>query len=140
MNGFFGLGSSSATDPTALGLSSFASPYAQYLKLSRVYRPSKTWAVLDEHPDSINDGWFIVSPGVQTWGDIPASNHNGGCGIGFADGHAEIKQWLSATSKLPVRFAYYQVTFDSAGRADLQWLLERTGYVNASNGRPAYGY
>ncbi|HTL17448.1 MAG TPA: H-X9-DG-CTERM domain-containing protein [Patescibacteria group bacterium] len=141
MNGFFGRSNaSSSTDPTAVGLSSFATGYAQYLKLSRVPKPSKSWVLLDEHPDSINDGFFIVQAQATVWGDIPGSNHNGGCGFAFADGHSEMKQWLSTSSKIPVHFNYFPPTFDAAGRMDLQWLLARTGYLNGSTGIPAYGY
>ena len=141
MNSIFGRYSvSSEFDPTALGLSGFSAPYAQYLKMTRVPRPAKTWVMVDEQLDSINDGLFIVMPNSTAWADIPGSNHNGGAGLGFADGHAEIKQWLSTTSKLPVRFAFYQVAFDPAGRADFQWLLERTGLINGNSGRPAFGY
>ena len=141
MNGLFGRFSPGLSgDSTAVGQNPILSGYAQYLKLTRVYRPAKTWVMLDEHPDSINDPWFIVSPNANSWGDIPASSHDGGCGFGFADGHSEIRQWLSVTSKLPVRFNYFQVSFDAAGRIDSQWFLERSGLVNASTGRPAYGY
>ena len=55
--------------------------------------------MIDEHPDSINDGYFINNPSGTAWQDIPASYHNGACGFSFADGHSEIKKWKSATSK-----------------------------------------
>ena len=58
----------------------------------------------------------------------------------FADGHSEIRKWISATSKLPVRFVYFPVPLDPAGKLDLQWCLERTGYIDARTGKPAYGY
>jgi len=31
-------------------------------------------------------------------------------------------------------------TFDAPGRADFAWYLERTGYIQASTGKPMYGY
>ena len=73
--------------------------YKQWLKLTQVPRPAKTWLMMDEHPDSINDGYFINNPSGTAWQDIPASYHNGACGFSFADGHSEIKKWKSATSK-----------------------------------------
>ncbi|MED5380923.1 MAG: hypothetical protein VYC47_00005, partial [Verrucomicrobiota bacterium] len=49
---------------------------------------------VDEHPDSINDGWNIMNPTSDAvWVDFPANYHNGACGYAFADGHAEIKKW-----------------------------------------------
>jgi prepilin-type N-terminal cleavage/methylation domain-containing protein/prepilin-type processing-associated H-X9-DG protein len=54
--------------------------------------PSETWVYLDEHPDSINDAGFF-NPYAASWVDLPATYHNGACGLSFADGHAEIHKW-----------------------------------------------
>ena len=60
----------------------------------------------DEHPDSINDGCLAQSipPTMDEteWIDVPASYHNGACGYGFADGHAEVHKWLDHRSVFPV--------------------------------------
>lgn len=140
MNSVFGR-FSIGDDPTAKGQNWGFPEYMQYLKQSQVLRAAKTWLFLDEHPDSINDGYFINNPqGVNHWQDIPACYHNGACGFAFADGHSEIKKWLSGTSKYTrVQFAYpATINFDAAGQADFAWYLERTGYVQ--NGRPMFGY
>jgi len=61
--------------------------------------PSKAYVLIDEHPDSINYGDFAVAmnDGAPSSAimivDVPASYHNGACGISFADGHAEIHKW-----------------------------------------------
>ena len=145
MNSIFGRFSTSKVpiaDPTNVGKNWGFSQYRQYLKQSEVPHPSKTWLVLDEHPDSINDGYFINNPSATAWQDLPASYHNGACGFSFADGHSEIKKWLSATSKYTSVIYRYPTTknFDVAGRADFAWYLERTGYIQANNGRPMFGY
>jgi len=89
--------------------------------------PAMTWVTIDENPDSINDGWFVVNvtkgiPGTLQWVDYPASYHNRAGGLSFADGHAEIKKWKDQTVLKPplnnVRSA------SSAG--DLTWLTQRT--------------
>lgn len=66
--------------------------------------PAELFVFVDEHPDSINDGWLIVQPDTPTvWGnDLPASYHNGACGLSFADGHSEIHKWMEATTRAPV--------------------------------------
>jgi prepilin-type processing-associated H-X9-DG protein len=67
--------------------------------------PSALIVFVDEHPDSINDGWMITdeSPtGLADWEDLPASYHDNACGFGFADGHAEIHRWLSGSTLVPV--------------------------------------
>lgn len=105
--------------------------WRQFLKTSDVPSPASTWLTLDEHPDSINDAFFVVGYNASGWGDIPASYHNGACGFSFADGHAEIKKWTSATSKYPVDYSFGPVkSFDAAGRRDYEWYKERTGYTS----------
>ena len=141
MNSIFGR-FSDGNDPTAQGVNWGFTQYRQYLKYPQVPRPAKTWLFIDEHPDSINDGYFINNPDVTHWQDIPASYHNGACGFSFADGHSEIKKWRSNTSKyLAVQYVYPNVmNFDNAGKQDFNWYLERTGYILNSNGRPMYNY
>jgi len=126
MNGFFG--------PDLPGNGSWqsgrsdwgGSAYRQWLKLGEVPRPAAFFVLLDEHPDSINDGLFLNPPVSATyWGDIPAALHNGGCTISFADGRAEVHKWLSNTSKLPVQFNYPSLALDQLGRIDYSWLMSR---------------
>ncbi len=141
MNSAFGR-FSTGSDPTAQGRNWGFSEYKQWLKISVVPRPSKTWLVIDEHPDSINDGYFINNPGGGAWQDIPASYHNGACGFSFADGHSEIKKWKSATSRYDNVIYTYPSTksFDAAGRDDFAWYNERCGWVLISNGKPQFNY
>ena len=77
-----------------------------YNKASDIVQPapSNLFVFVDEHPDSINDGWLIVQPNTPTaWGnDLPASYHNGACGFSFADGHSEIHKWQEASTRAPV--------------------------------------
>ena len=109
MNSFFGR-FSTGSDPTASGLNWGFSDMKQFLKQSDCPSPAKTWLVVDEHPDSINDGYFINNATVNFWQDIPASYHNGACGFSFADGHSEIKKWVSASSKYTaVKYVYPQI-------------------------------
>ncbi len=127
MNALFGRSNNDPSDNTTRGQSwAFGGQYRQFLKTIDVPQPSMTWLTVDEHPDSINDGFFITDPNVNNWQDIPASYHNGACGFSFADGHAEIHKWLSSASKYPVDFTYGPVKpFDAAGRQDMAWYRER---------------
>jgi len=70
-----------------------------YYKDSDLVRPgpSQLFVFIDESPFSINDGSFICEPDVEDWIDAPATYHNGGSGLSFADGHAEIKRWTDLT-------------------------------------------
>ena len=89
------------------------------------------------------DNWVnnVMTWGAGAWQDIDASYHNGACGFSFADGHSEIKRWLSRASKYGVKYQYpTTVSFDGTGKLDFAWYLERTGYVDAKTGRGQYGY
>ncbi len=98
--------------------------------MSQVARPADYFVTIDEHPDSINDGYFLNNPGgASQWGDGPAWYHNGAGGISFADGHSAIHKWSSATTRIPVRFSWNPPTFDAAGQRDYRWLIERTAVL-----------
>ena len=127
MNALFGRSDNLSSSTT--GKAWFDPNYRQFLKTTDVPQPTMTWLTLDEHPDCINDAFFIVSPTASQWGDLPASYHNGACGFSFADGHAEIKKWQSPTSKYPVKYSFSTRPFDAAGKLDFAWYRDRTGYV-----------
>lgn len=106
------------------------SSYRQFLKSSSFKNPTLIFVTLDEHPDSINDGWYVISGDPSQkwqWGDLPASYHSGACGFSFADGHAEIKKWLSSESKRPVlrSGAGFPVSI-GADKRDIVWINQRT--------------
>jgi prepilin-type N-terminal cleavage/methylation domain-containing protein/prepilin-type processing-associated H-X9-DG protein len=90
--------------------------------------PAHTWVFVDEHPDSINNGFFAFCA-KDAWEDLPASYHNDACGLSFADGHSEIKRWRDPTVKRSVRFHVWggTVSIPPPHRADHEWLKERTG-------------
>jgi len=126
MNAFFGP-YSTTPDVTWNGRNTYNTDYRQWLKMSEVARPADIFVFLDEHPDSINDGYYLNNPdGASQWGDGPASYHNGACGLSFADGDSMIHKWTSSTTKLPVQFAWNPPSFDAAGQKDYQWLMQRT--------------
>jgi prepilin-type N-terminal cleavage/methylation domain-containing protein/prepilin-type processing-associated H-X9-DG protein len=130
MNAYIGRSTVNRNDPSWRGQSwGESGMWKQYLKTSEIGNPAMVYVTLDEHPDSINDGFFIVSSSATQWGDLPASYHNGACGFSFSDGHAEVHKWLSSTSKYPVKYAFGTRAFDAAGRRDYQWYNERVGLV-----------
>jgi prepilin-type N-terminal cleavage/methylation domain-containing protein/prepilin-type processing-associated H-X9-DG protein len=112
--------------------------WRQFLKQSHVPNPSMTWLTLDENPDNINDAFFIASSSTNngSWGDIPASYHNGAGGFSFVDGHAEVKKWKGRLSQLGQRKPYYAVppanTYAISSpveKSDWMWYWERTQYI-----------
>ena len=132
MNAFFGAYNNNPAGTWSLGRNAFLTDYRQWLKLAGVRQPANAFVIIDEHGDSINDGYFLNNPlGATKWGDTPASYHCGAGGISFADGHSEIHKWRSDTTKFPVTMTsvYNPPTFDAAGRDDNRWLMDRTAVL-----------
>jgi len=93
------------------------------------------WLLVDEDPDTIDDGMFYFDPDSQSvqgsgYANIPAAYHNNACGFSFADGHSEIHKWFDDGNWIrPV--AYSPGLYDSIrlGPRDYNWLAQRTpGY------------
>jgi prepilin-type N-terminal cleavage/methylation domain-containing protein/prepilin-type processing-associated H-X9-DG protein len=114
MNAFFGAYDSNPGGSWATGKNIWCPYYRQWLKLTTVARPSSYFVILDEHADSINDGYFLNNPDPNSstkWGDTPASYHGGAGGISFADGHSEIHKWKSGATTFPVTTTSYTPPF-----------------------------
>jgi prepilin-type processing-associated H-X9-DG protein len=127
MNAYFGPYSTNPSDPWGTGRNNFATNYRQWLKYGQISRPAYYWVTMDEHPDSINDGYFLNNPdNTSNWGDGPASYHNGAGGLSFADGHSEVHKWLGAVTKQPVRYSWTQPSFDPMSLKDFNWLIDHT--------------
>ena len=99
--------------------------------------PSQLWVLIDEHPDSIDDGRFIVdceSEGASArLVSFPASTHNGSSSIAFADGHSEVHRWLDDTTKYPLKYcgclSHYAsdaLYTEAPNSRDIAWLQQRT--------------
>ena len=97
--------------------------YTIYRKMTDIRNPVNIWVTIDENPNSINDGWFLVRPNVPNiWRDVPAVYHNNAGGLSFADGHAEIRKWRDK-SVLEQAASFARKDPNST---DLDWLIERT--------------
>ncbi|MBI1841621.1 MAG: prepilin-type N-terminal cleavage/methylation domain-containing protein, partial [Verrucomicrobia bacterium] len=75
----------------------------QFFKNTDFPKPSEIYVFLDEHPDSIDDGYFLNEAYEWKWNDLPASYHNGAASFWFADGHSETHRWLFASTKRPAQ-------------------------------------
>jgi prepilin-type N-terminal cleavage/methylation domain-containing protein len=126
----------SGDDPTWQGQNWADESWPQYLKIASVPRPSQIYLFLDEHPDSINDGYFDdniqtdpTNPNdTPTWvgSDVPAWYHNGACGFSFTDAHSELHKWLLPATLLPIKLALLNAgapaSMDANGPVDRNWL------------------
>jgi prepilin-type processing-associated H-X9-DG protein len=139
MNAFFGpYGYRKETYPGAkdyyTGKNNNYSSYRQWLMFDQIRQPSGFFVMIDEQPDTLNDGLFNNNPdwvSATRWNDAPGALHGGGAGVAFADGHAEIHHWASAATKLPVTYVnmpdriIMMPPFDADAREDYHWMTTR---------------
>jgi prepilin-type processing-associated H-X9-DG protein len=134
MNMYFGANTPSSTDNFNFAYTN----YSQFLKAGLIPNPSGFYVTLDEHPDSINDGFLqenadtdIADWSPEEWHDLPATYHDGAGGFAFADGHAEIHQFKSRVCTiLPVTYLpLVNVPFSAdpgAAMTDARWVATRS--------------
>jgi hypothetical protein len=81
----------------------------------RELSPARALIVVDEHPDSIDDGtlgatfggvWFGAGSGIP---DLPSNLHTGGFTAGCADGHAEIIRFKAFSQRRRVIYQPYPI-------------------------------
>ncbi len=135
MNGFIEGGAYGSS-----GLSTWygSSGWLAYNKLTDIIKPAPAdlFVFVDEHADSINDGWMItVVTNANNWEDLPASYHNGACGISFADGRAEMHKWLESTTEAPVQHLPSSplpngVAWPAPGSRDTPWMIQHASAQN----------
>lgn len=100
--------------------------YVQFFNTTSIPQPSKIFVFLDEHPDSINDGYFVNRAYTVNWNDLPGSYHNGAGTFSFADGHSETHLWKYALTKPPPKpdAIKYPLTFLPQESADHDWIID----------------
>ncbi len=138
MNNFFG-----PTFPPEQGAATTANHtfpnYRQFLKSGQIPTPADFFVMLDEHPDSINDGYLETNPDPTTtvWDDLPGSYHDGACGVAFADGHSEVHKFKSRVCTIiPVTYSNnkpwtpFANDASGAGQADGLWIETRASILN----------
>jgi prepilin-type processing-associated H-X9-DG protein len=119
--------------------------YRQFLKMEQIPEPTEIFVFLDEHPDSIDDGYFVNRDAPSGWSanslvsdqwiDLPASYHNRSAAISFGDGHAALHRWLSSVTFRPAmpHAANLPIPIPSspaAASADFNWVVSHMSVEN----------
>jgi prepilin-type N-terminal cleavage/methylation domain-containing protein len=103
----------------------FNPDYVQFFTSASIPNPANIFVFLDEHPDTINDGFFMNRLNNYSWGNLPASYHNGATAFSFADGHMETHRWkVGGTIRPPIQGAAAGAS--ASPPDDFDWLKERT--------------
>jgi prepilin-type N-terminal cleavage/methylation domain-containing protein/prepilin-type processing-associated H-X9-DG protein len=100
--------------------------YIQFFKITQIPQPTDIFVFLDEHPDSINDGYFLDRDYYSEWHDLPATYHNGATAFSFADGHSQLHRWKeSGTYRPPLPdAANLPISLSASQKQDLDWVLD----------------
>ena len=102
--------------------------FQQFMRESDFPDPSSIFVFLDEHPDSISDGYFLNTPTPQQWVDLPGSYHNNSGSFIFADGHSEIHRWQDASTLLPPQpgVVHWPIELRPDELTDFNWVIQHT--------------
>jgi len=111
MNGYVGEG--------AIG---WSSGFQVMANRSQIRQPDQTFVFIEEHADSINDGFFVIDMAAGAAArliDFPAAYHYYGANLAFADGSARFHQWVDARTS-PIRLGFGVASANNLGIAWLQ--------------------
>jgi prepilin-type N-terminal cleavage/methylation domain-containing protein/prepilin-type processing-associated H-X9-DG protein len=126
-----------AGDFSTNGVNANDPDYRQFFKITQIPQPTEIFAFLDEHPDSIDDGYFVNQEGsgadhpghnYSQWTDLPASYHDNAAAFSFADGHSSLHRWLNGSTIPPsaphaAKLPIYLTAPPADATADFDWVL-----------------
>lgn len=109
-----------------------------YTKMSEIRSipPSQLMVILDEHPDTMVGIQFLPMYDKKRviWVGLPASYHDGGCTMMFADGRAEWHRWVVPETRQPVTFTTNdQMKTLHSARADYEWMWQHVSELAYTN-------
>ena len=116
-----------AGDLSRTGVNKNNPHYLQFFNVNAIPEPARIFVFLDEHPDSINDGYFVNRAYYRSWIDLPASFHNGAAAFSYADGHAAMHRWQFALTRQPARPSsppMLPLSFPKEQSADFDWVID----------------
>ncbi|EEF63095.1 type II secretion system protein [Pedosphaera parvula] len=111
-------------------------PGALYIRMVDLTCPAPSQAIvfLDESMATLQDGYLQIDTHGTSgfFPDIPANYHAGGCGLGYADGHAEVHKWLTGSLlNVPygqsVGYPNYKISGVDSNNVDWKWWIQRVG-------------
>jgi len=102
--------------------------YVQFFRLTDIPLPAEIFVFVEEHPDSINDGYFLNRFYDKHWIDLPSSDHSGAAPFAFADGHAQLRRWQDASTLQPqaADSIEFPVAVSAGEVTDWSWVMQHT--------------
>jgi prepilin-type processing-associated H-X9-DG protein/prepilin-type N-terminal cleavage/methylation domain-containing protein len=107
--------------------------YRQFFTTTEIPQPSEIFVFIEEHPDTLDDGYFLNKAYSANWIDLPASYHMGGANLAFADGHVEHRKWQMGSTRWPAgaNVLSYPLALDD-GTADYTWVMRHMSIKRSS--------
>ena len=105
----------------------YNSKWKQYIRMSDliVPTPADAFVFVEEHPGSLNDGYFQMGLSSPGFPDVPGSLHGLSGGFSFADGHAALRKWLTPPLHVPVQFGVTLHYPSGVTANNVDWLWAR---------------
>jgi len=106
--------------------------YVQFFKITQIPHPTGIFVFLDEHPDSIDDGYFIDRAYHWQWVDLPASYHSDAAAFSFADGHSALRRWQEPSTIRPPLpdAAGLPISIPGNEWSDFEWVISHMSVEN----------
>ncbi|MBI3416837.1 MAG: type II secretion system protein [Verrucomicrobia bacterium] len=119
--------------PTSSMADRLSPKYQSYRRATQIGSPAGIFLFQDLTPQSLCTPAFIVEmPGAgnEEWFHLPATHHNNGGVVSFADGHTEAHRWLDPrtirSTTIGQRLAH---NVPARTSRDLAWVRERTSVL-----------
>jgi prepilin-type processing-associated H-X9-DG protein len=115
--------------PTSSMDSRMSPRYRPFRKATDIPSPASTFAFQDLTPQNLCTPAFIVlMPGEANdeFFHLPATHHNRGGVVSFADGHSEIRRWKDARTMTPIKkgVTFYRGITRQPNNRDIIWMQE----------------
>lgn len=114
-------------DPGVL-TNKFNPTYRQFFKSGDLVNAAQYFVFVDEHPDTLNDGFFMNRLNEEKWGNLPGSYHNGAASFSYADGHADAHRWQVPDTIRPPKRGSVGGTIPASPPTDYYWLRDHTSF------------
>jgi type II secretory pathway pseudopilin PulG len=125
---------------TSLNYNSSPTVFANFLKVGdlKALKPVNAFVFCDENMYSLNDGYLQCDMEAPDWPDVPAAYLKGRNELSFADGHSEVRKWVTtALTSVPYAYnvtgSYAAAVPGGKNNADYVWFSSHVSVPVASN-------
>jgi prepilin-type N-terminal cleavage/methylation domain-containing protein len=105
--------------------------FRKVTELGGLLPPVSGIVFLEENMCSMNDGYLQVNNSTPVFPDVPGSYHIWSTGVSYADGHAELRKWLTPVLRIAVKKGYSAASIGTGvNNIDWKWFSQHTSFPN----------